>query len=176
MVGGFVGSKKLDADDYRIALLLQAVGIDVGSFQRVLEWSLCEHLVAVLALSPELQTGFFAQQDALKQFRKILEARTKRSWTPHDLHALYDRVKNEKTTHYRKPIAYEEYLKLLWQSPLECVQCKRRPPDVILHVDHVVPASRGGSSKRANLQFLCAEHNLRKSNKREVSDSWLDLQ
>lgn len=168
--------KNLNQGNDRVTVLLQAIGIDVRSFQRVLEWALCEHLVAVLASSPELQTGFFTQQDALKQFRKILEARTKRGWTPHDLHALFDRVKSEKSAHYRKPIAYEEYLKLLWQSTLECVQCKRRPPDVILHVDHIVPASRGGSSKRANLQFLCAEHNLRKSNKREVSDSWLDLQ
>ena len=47
--------------------------------------------------------------------------------------------------------------------------------DVILHVDHIVPASRGGTSTRPNLQFLCAEHNLRKSNKREVSGPWLDL-
>jgi 5-methylcytosine-specific restriction endonuclease McrA len=41
-------------------------------------------------------------------------------------------------------------------------------------VDHVFPASRGGGSKFENLQFLCADCNLRKSNKLEQEDLWLN--
>jgi 5-methylcytosine-specific restriction endonuclease McrA len=78
--------------------------------------------------------------------------------------------------HYREPITYGEYLKLLWQVPLECAACHRKPPEVKLHIDHVVPVSRGGRSKRENLQFLCEADNLKKSNQREVTSSWLTLQ
>ena len=163
-------------ENARTSLLLEAIGIDPRSFERVVEWSLCEHLISVLASLPEFGAALFELPDAMKRFRDVLVGRTKRRWSPHDVEALFERLKIEKGKHYRRPIAYEEYLKLILQAPLECVRCGRRPPSVILHVDHIVPASRGGSSKRANLQFLCAECNLRKSNKREVSDPWLDLQ
>lgn len=158
-----------------VPILLEALGIEPESFQRFLGWALAEHLVAALASCDETKDGFFSQLDAMKSFRGVLEHRTGRRWCHSDVEALYDRVKSERTVHSRKPIAYEEYLKLLWQVPLECAQCRRRPPDVKLHIDHVVPASRGGSSLRSNLQFLCAEHNLRKSNKREVTDPWLSF-
>jgi hypothetical protein len=39
------------SSDARIRLLLHALGIDAISFQRFLEWALCEHLVSVLAKS-----------------------------------------------------------------------------------------------------------------------------
>jgi hypothetical protein len=169
-----VRARARDVD--KIPLLLQALGIDPLSFQRVVEWTLCEHLVAALASSTDAGSGFFDSPDAMKRFRRLLEARTRRAWSPHDLEALFERVKTDKSSHQRRPVPYEEYLKLLWQVPLECIRCRRRPPDVVLHVDHIVPASRGGSSKRPNLQFLCAEDNLRKSNRREVSDPWLNFQ
>lgn len=161
----------------RSKILLRSLGIDDESFDQFVQWALGEHLVAVLSRDEVVRdTGFFARPDAMKVFRDTLRRRTGRSWSPHDLEALFERVKSEHTKHFRDPIPYQEYLKLLWQVPWECVQCHRSPPEVVLHVDHIVPASRGGSSKRPNLQFLCAEHNLKKSNKREVSGPWLDLQ
>lgn len=159
----------------RIDGLLSAIGIAPESFHQFLEWTLCEHLVMALSSVLDIDDHFFQRQDALRAFRDLLTRRTGRTWSQGDLVVLFDRVKLEKTQHFRKPIPYEEYLKLLWQVPLVCVRCGRRPPEVVLHVDHVVPASRGGSSMRSNLQFLCAEDNLRKSNRREVTDPWLDL-
>src|SRR5262245_28746729 len=110
-----------------------------------------------LAHISDIDDNFFQRQDALRAFRDLLTRRTARTWSQGDLLALFDRVKLEKTQHFRKPIPYEEYLKLLWQVPLVCVRCGRCPRDVVLHVDHVVPASRGGSSLRSNLQLLCAD-------------------
>lgn len=129
-----------------------------------------------LASHPEVTDGLFQRPDALKVFRNILRRQTGRQWSEHDLRALYERVKAQLTDHYRKPVEYGEYLKLLWQVPLECVTCKKSPPEVVLHIDHIIPASKGGGSKRPNLQFLCATHNLKKSNNREVTDLWLDFQ
>jgi hypothetical protein len=158
-------------------VLLDALGVDPDSFEAFLQWALSEHLVAVMSRDEMVSgEGFFARPDALKAFRAALRERTGRSWSQHDLDALFERVKNDSRKHFRDPIPYEEYLKLLWQVPWECARCHRSPPEVVLHVDHIVPASRGGSSLRANLQFLCAEHNLRKSNKREASEPWLNLQ
>src|SRR5258708_36190857 len=132
----------LKGETARGSLLLGAIGIDLGSFERIVEWSLCEHLVSLLASLPEFDAPFFSLPDAMKKFRDVVVVRTKRRWSQHDIFALFERVKNEKGKHYRRPIAYEEYLKLVLQVPLECVRCERRPPVVVLHVDHIVPASR----------------------------------
>ena len=159
-----------------VTTLLESLGISSDSFARFVCWALAEHLIVALASQPAVASdGFFNQPDALKQFRKILRDRTNRKWSENDLQTLFDRVRDQRTTHYRSPVEYGEYLKLLWQVPLQCAACAKVPPEVVLHVDHVTPASKGGTSKRINLQFLCAEHNLRKSNNREVSDLCLDL-
>jgi 5-methylcytosine-specific restriction endonuclease McrA len=156
--------------------LLRSIGIDYTSYEEFVAWALCEHLVATLAAHPDIDHGLFDRPDALKRFRSLLEVRTARKWATADYERLFERVKASIRTHARQPVTYEEYLKLLWQVPLACTACQRRPPDVTLHVDHVVPASRGGSSKRHNLQFLCAEHNLRKGNRLERGKPWLNLQ
>jgi len=159
----------------RNALLLRALNIDPASFTAFLEWVLCEHLVLVLSRMREIDPGFFSRPDALRSFRDLLKTQTGRSWSEPDLNALYSRVKLTTGQHFRSEIPYEELLKLLWQIPWECARCHKKPPEVVLHIDHIVPASVGGDSKRHNLQFLCAKHNLTKSNKREFEDQWLNL-
>lgn len=170
-------SKARSDAQHRIDTLLRAIGFEPRSFERLLEWVLDEEIVALMAADPVVsQAGFFEKPDALKRFRDQLNHRTSRRWSHSDLEVLFGRVKERLSKHDRKPISAEEYLKLLWQVPFECVKCGRHPPAIALHVDHIFPASKGGQSKRPNLQFLCAEHNLMKSDKLEVTDPWLSLQ
>lgn len=50
-----------------------------------------------------------------------------------------------------------------------CVSCGKRAEDgAILEVDHILPRSRGGSDDIANLQTLCRECNIGKSNKNQT--------
>lgn len=46
-----------------------------------------------------------------------------------------------------------------------CRYCGRTPPDVLLHVDHVIPRSDNGSDDPDNLTTACQDCNLGKSNK-----------
>lgn len=48
-----------------------------------------------------------------------------------------------------------------------CVCCGQQPPDVVLHVDHIKPRSKYPSLELDinNLQILCKDCNLGKSNK-----------
>lgn len=49
-----------------------------------------------------------------------------------------------------------------------CVQCGASPaltPGVQLHIDHKIPWSKGGETEESNLQTLCSDCNLGKSNK-----------
>ncbi|NTW50400.1 MAG: HNH endonuclease [Chlorobiales bacterium] len=48
----------------------------------------------------------------------------------------------------------------------KCVACGRTSHDnVILHIDHIIPRSRGGSDTIDNYQTLCNTCNLGKGNR-----------
>jgi hypothetical protein len=50
-----------------------------------------------------------------------------------------------------------------------CQYCGRSAPDIILHVDHIEPVSRGGKDDLLNLVTSCRDCNLGKGN-RQLSD------
>ena len=47
----------------------------------------------------------------------------------------------------------------------KCQYCGRSAPDVVIHVDHKVPLSKGGATTLDNLQLLCEQDNLGKSDR-----------
>jgi hypothetical protein len=56
---------------------------------------------------------------------------------------------------------------VLMKAGFKCQACGAKPlPDnsVSLHIDHILPKSMGGSDLEQNLQVLCADCNLSKSN------------
>ena len=56
--------------------------------------------------------------------------------------------------------------KVLKRDNFKCVACGRNPKDNIkLHIDHKIPYSLGGMTEMKNLQTLCDECNISKSNK-----------
>jgi 5-methylcytosine-specific restriction endonuclease McrA len=160
----------------RINILLSCLGIDSKSFLQFLEWVLSEQLVITISKKdPGRIRQYYSEPDGLRRFRDDLRNITGRNWSEHDLNLLFTAVKGRTEKHYREPIAYEEYLKLLWTVPHRCAKCGKEPPEVMLHIDHIIPASLGGASKRHNIQFLCGNCNLSKSNKLEGGKPWLDL-
>lgn len=65
-------------------------------------------------------------------------------------------------------------LKILARDNFRCVLCGRSPATDIgtkLHIDHIVPFSKGGKSTEDNLQTLCDACNLGKSNRDIVPNS-----
>ena len=55
---------------------------------------------------------------------------------------------------------------VLHRDGFHCVRCGRgREDGVKLHVDHIVPVSRGGKSVMGNLQTLCEDCNCGKGNR-----------
>lgn len=60
--------------------------------------------------------------------------------------------------------------KVLQRDHFKCKLCGRSPatnPTVILHVDHIIPYSKGGPTKEENLRVLCSSCNLGKSDRIE---------
>jgi hypothetical protein len=53
--------------------------------------------------------------------------------------------------------------RVLSRDRFTCQYCGRKAPDVVLHVDHILPRSRGGTDDPANLKTACSDCNLGKS-------------
>ncbi len=49
-----------------------------------------------------------------------------------------------------------------------CVECGATNKEKTLHIDHIIPKSKGGLDKLNNLQTLCVECNVAKSNRNWV--------
>jgi hypothetical protein len=69
----------------------------------------------------------------------------------------------------RKSRGIEKTLRyaVLMKAGFKCQACGAKPlpdNDVSLHIDHILPKSMGGSDLEQNLQVLCADCNLSKSN------------
>lgn len=62
----------------------------------------------------------------------------------------------------RKPISKELRFRVLERDGFTCQYCGRSAPDVVLHVDHVVPVAEGGVNHLTNLVTACIACNLGK--------------
>ncbi|GEB79763.1 hypothetical protein DDE01_11780 [Desulfovibrio desulfuricans] len=71
----------------------------------------------------------------------------------------------------RKAISKRVRFEVFKRDSFTCQYCGRKAPDVILHVDHISPRSKGGSDDIMNYVTSCAECNLGKSNIPLADDS-----
>lgn len=171
-----VSLNKKVSNDFKT--LVHALGVDENDLLDYLNWCLLEHLVMALSSDKEWVHGLTSTKEGLAEFKKDVERRTRLRWDVDNIAKLYDRVRQATETHYRQPIKYEELLRLLINTPMKCsnTDCGKAPPDVKLHIDHIFPASKGGSSKFENLRYLCEKCNLSKSDKITRSGIWLALE
>lgn len=54
---------------------------------------------------------------------------------------------------------------VLVRDGFQCVYCGRRPPEVVLEADHIVPRAAGGSGVDTNLAAACRDCNGGKSDR-----------
>ena len=72
-----------------------------------------------------------------------------------------------KGTRNPRSLNYRIRFQVLQRDGYKCCACGASPakdPNVVLHIDHINPVSRGGSNALENLQTLCEKCNLGKSN------------
>lgn len=73
-------------------------------------------------------------------------------------------IKTHKT---KRSISWRLRFIVMRQDGFKCKICGRSPatdPKIVLHVDHIVPWSKGGETVSENLQTLCSKCNIGKSN------------
>jgi hypothetical protein len=55
--------------------------------------------------------------------------------------------------------------KILKRDKFTCQYCGRKAPEVVLHVDHKIPKSKGGTKSESNLVAACFDCNMGKGAK-----------
>lgn len=62
-------------------------------------------------------------------------------------------------------ISKRQRFEVFKRDTFRCQYCGRQPPAVVLHVDHIIPSSKGGTDEYDNLVTACKDCNLGKSNR-----------
>ncbi len=70
-----------------------------------------------------------------------------------------------------KPLSKRLRFEVFKRDSFTCQYCGKAAPQVVLHVDHIEPRSKGGQDKITNLVTSCVDCNLGKSDKRLSDDS-----
>ena len=63
----------------------------------------------------------------------------------------------------RKGISKRTRFEIFKRDQFTCQYCGSQPPDVILHVDHIIAVANGGQNDMENLVTSCSDCNLGKS-------------
>ena len=63
----------------------------------------------------------------------------------------------------RKAISKRRRFEIFKRDRFTCQYCGRRPPTVVLQLDHVIPVCQGGDDSTANLVAACEDCNAGKS-------------
>ena len=75
-------------------------------------------------------------------------------------------LKEYNSLNQRKLMTKELRYQIIARDKYTCQHCGKYMPDEVgLHVDHIVPISKGGKTILSNLQVLCSKCNGSKSNK-----------
>ena len=83
------------------------------------------------------------------------------------LHSVEDKMAFERSkVHQRNRMTPSLRYSIMKRDGFRCVLCGRRASDdVTLHVDHILPVTKGGQTIPSNLRTLCSACNLGKSDK-----------
>lgn len=71
-------------------------------------------------------------------------------------------IKNRK---YAKHTVLKDRFNFLKKYNFTCQYCGRKAPEVVFHVDHILPSSKGGTNSLTNLILSCDDCNIGKGNK-----------
>lgn len=99
------------------------------------------------------------------QANKAILAARNRAWAranPERIKIYRERTRALKLAH-GAGVTFDQWqaIKTLYEH--RCLACGRKPPEIALEMDHVVPLSRGGAHDVSNVQPLCRSCNARKS-------------
>ena len=155
---------------HKFQLTCQDLGWDADVILEIVTWILEEKRYYLLAPNKEEWNNLRRQRELIEIMSQKIEDRIKRHWTHDEIKNFIQRIETEYNKPVRQPISFETELHLLFNKEQTCAICGASGPDMLPEIDHRIPASKGGSPKYPNLQWMCRKHNRQKSNK--IGKEW----
>ncbi|MFH1142023.1 MAG: HNH endonuclease [Chloroflexota bacterium] len=108
-----------------------------------------------------------SREAPLNQYNPAIQPENEENNSGGNLKVQPQRVIRERKDATVNPVGLRLRWRVMNRDHFKCVADGKSPsqdPNVILHVDHIIPRSKGGLSIMENLQTLCQDCNLGKSN------------
>jgi hypothetical protein len=153
----------------RLALQLR---LDWAILFQEIEWALGEERINRVTPTYEQFRLWSREKDGLNRFWAFANLQLGNELSPDEVHDIWDCIDLTFTARRRKAFSFQDYLMIAIKSDQRCEFCGRRPPEVSLEIDHIVPVSKGGTESALNLRFLCQYHNRSRGNRFHWADIW----
>jgi 5-methylcytosine-specific restriction endonuclease McrA len=142
-----------------IRQMCHLAGLDCAKFLAEVETELKNRIKSFLTPNEV----WFREGKSFERYWKFLEQITKHEWKYEDVDYWYKFVRDPSET--REDIPPSLRYQVLIQDKSTCQRCGKKAPNVELEIDHILPWDCGGPTVADNLQTLCTECNIGKSNK-----------
>ena len=146
--------------------------LEVNLLFSELQWAIGEERINRVTPASNLFREWSRQPDGLMRFWRHANSTLGAQLTQDEVADIWSCVELTLDSKTRKPMAFQEYLMVAVRSDQKCEICGRRPPEVSLEIDHVVPVARGGDNAYYNLRFLCEYHNRSRGARFRWADVW----
>lgn len=104
-----------------------------------------------------------------RAFEKFVKRKSQGNFCPADFKKAWkynhpEICLNRKRNKIRTPIPLRIRWQVLSRDNFRCISCGMTSKEIILHVDHIIPISKGGNNDLNNLRTLCSMCNLGRGN------------
>ena len=141
----------------RIKALCGDAGIDVVEFLEDVETQLKNSVKQYFTPN----TDWFHEGKSIDRYWKFLEELTAHQWEYQHIDHWYKFLRDPSDT--REAITASLRYKVMVHDKSTCQKCGRKAPEVELEIDHILPWNCGGPTVIRNLQTLCKDCNIGKS-------------
>jgi hypothetical protein len=158
-----------------IAALARQMQLDTALIYREIYWALGEERINRVTPDDAQFQKWKRAADGLTQFWSFANRTLGVDLPQDDVRDIWQCIDLTLRTRQRRAFAFQDYLMIAVHSDQCCAVCGKRPPEVELDIDHILPVSRGGTDLPFNLRFLCVKHNRSRGNRFRWADVWRTL-
>lgn len=155
-----------------IKSLAAQLRLDLDVLSQEIRWALGEERINRVTPSYDQFRIWARERDGLIRFWEFANKQIGAELSAADVHDIWNCVELTLIVRSRKAFSFQDYLMIAIKSEQKCEFCGRRPPEVTLEIDHIVPVSKGGTDSALNLRFLCQYHNRSRGNRFHWADVW----
>ena len=155
-----------------VVQLARQLSLDLDLLFHEIYWALGEERINRVTPTYDRFRDWARQSDGLSQFWEFANTTLRTILSPDEVEDIWRCIDLTLNARKRRAFTFQDYLVVATRSEQICEICEKRPPEVTLEIDHILPITKGGSNGALNLRFLCQYHNRSRGNRFRWADIW----